>query len=197
MRETRVQPKSPISQHSKLPKPTNYFRYALPSLISGLRLVILPFFAFSIFCGLSFVACCLFLLTICSDFLDGRIARRMGADSKFGAYFDVTVDFIFIFCIFWVFVTIGLYPFWLLPLILFVYVQFLVTSLFFVKIYDPIGKYYGSLLFGAIGLTLLFSGQIFYNFVSAGIVIVTALSLISRLVHFALQNKRVRLFHKL
>jgi len=133
------------------------------------------------------------VLAIFSDFLDGRIARRMGVASKFGAYFDATVDFIFIICIFRVFVTIGLYPFWLLPLILFVYIQFLVTSFFFVKIYDPIGKYYGSLLFGAIGLTLLFSGQIFYNFITAGIVIVTALSLISRLVHLILQNKLTNL----
>jgi hypothetical protein len=81
-----------------------------------------------------------------------------------------------------IFVTAGLYPYWVLPLILFVYVQFLITSFRSKKIYDPIGKYYGSLLFGAIGLTLLFSGQLFYYIISAGIVAVTGASLISRLV---------------
>ena len=185
-----MQQKSPISQRSKLPKPTSQFRYILPSLISGLRIVVLPFFALSIFYEIASVTYCLFLLVICSDFFDGRIARRMGVASKFGAYIDATVDFIFIICIFRVFVAIGSYPFWLLPLILLVYVQFLVTSFFSMKIYDPIGKYYGSLLFGSIGLTLLFSGQMFHDFITAGIVIVTVLSLISRFVHLTFLKKR-------
>ena len=83
----------------------------------------------------------------------------MKSGTKFGAYFDATVDFIFIIGMFRIFVTAELYPYWVLPLMLFAFVQFMITSFLYKEIYDPIGKYYGSLLYGAIGLTLLFSGK--------------------------------------
>ena len=90
----------------------------------------------------------------------------MNSGTKFGAYFDATVDFIFIIGMFRIFVTAELYPYWVLPLILFAFLQFMITSSLKKEIYDPIGKYYGSLLYGAIGLTLLFSGQLFYNVIT-------------------------------
>ena len=69
------------------------------------------------------------------------------------------------------------------------YLQFIITNLFFKQtIYDPIGKYYGSLLFGGIGLTLLFPFQLTYSVVSFGIVISTLTSLISRLTYFIRQR---------
>jgi hypothetical protein len=61
------------------------------------------------------------------------------------------------------------------------YAQFAITSFSLEIIYDPVGKYYGSLLYGAIGLTLLFSGQAFYNFVTLTLVAVSAASFFSRL----------------
>ena len=147
------------------------------------RVIILPLLAYSFIFDFTFAAYTLFLLAIGTDFLDGYLARKMDLGTKFGAYFDATVDFIFIMGMFRVFVTVGLYPYWVLPLILFVYVQFLITSFRSQKIYDPIGKYYGSLLFGAVGLTLLFSGQLFYYIITGGIAVVTGASLISRLVY--------------
>ena len=174
-------------QHKQLNKSTKTvkslgFEY-LPSLLSLLRVIILPFLAYSFIFDYTFAAYGLFLLAIGTDFFDGYLARKMDSATKFGAYLDATVDFIFIIGMFRIFVTAGLYPYWVLPLILFVYIQFLITSFRSKKIYDPIGKYYGSLLFGAIGLTLLFSGQLFYYIISAGIVAVTGSSLISRLVY--------------
>jgi hypothetical protein len=66
------------------------------------------------------------------------------------------------------------------------FVQFTLTSLHFGKtIYDPIGKYYGSLLFGGIGLTLLFPAQITYSTVTIGIAASTAAATLSRLAFFA------------
>ena len=84
------------------------------------------------------------------------------------------------------FILEGIYVASILFLIIFMFVQFTLTSLHFGKtIYDPIGKYYGSLLFGGIGLTLLFPAQITYSTVTIGIAASTAAATLSRLAFFA------------
>jgi len=158
-----------------------------------MRVIILPFLVYSFIFDFTLAAYVLFLLAIGTDFLDGYIARKMNSGTKFGAYFDATVDFIFIIGMFRIFVTAGLYPYWVLPLMLFAFVQFMITSSLYKEIYDPIGKYYGSLLYGAIGLTLLFSGQLFYDVITVSIVAVTVASLSSRLAY--LFNYRTRIHH--
>ena len=194
MRKERVQLKLLHKKPNKSPKTVTVFSLQyLPSLVSVLRVIILPFLAYSFFYNYTIATYALFLLAIGTDFLDGYIARRMVLATKFGAYFDATVDFIFIIGMFTAFVTAGLYPYFVLPLILIVFVQFLITSFCSNKIYDPIGKYYGSLLYGAIGLTLLFSGQSFYGIITFGIVAVTAASLCSRLAYFS--HSRARIHH--
>ena len=71
------------------------------------------------------------------------------------------------------------------------FAQFTLTNLYFKKIiYDPVGKYYGSLLFGGIGLTLLFPAHIMYLIVTLGIVVSTVVALLSRLA-YSLQNRRL------
>jgi len=153
----------------------------LPSTVTSLRFIILPFLILSISNGLIFLVDFLFLLAIASDFADGYVARRMGLNSRFGAHFDVTVDFLFIGGMFLYFILIDLYPVWTLLLIVFMFVQFIVTSKASKIVYDPIGKYYGSLLFGAIGLTLLFQESLVRDVIAVCIVIFTAASLTSRL----------------
>ena len=186
MRKERVQLKLLHKKPNKSPKTVTGFSHQyLPSLVSVLRVIILPFLAYSFFYNYTIATYALFLLAIGTDFLDGYIARRMVLATKFGAYFDATVDFIFIIGMFTAFVTAGLYPYFVLPLILFVFAQFVITSFYSNRIYDPIGKYYGSLLYGAIGLTLLFSGQLFCGIITFGIVAVTAASLCSRLASFS------------
>jgi len=193
-REEKAQLKLLHRQPNKSPKTatSQSFEY-LPSLLSVLRLIILPFLVYAFIFDFTFAAYALFLLAIGTDFLDGYIARKMKVGTKFGAYFDATVDFIFIIGMFRIFVTAGLYPYWVLPLMLFAFVQFLITSFLYKKIYDPIGKYYGSLLYGAIGLTLLFSGQLFYYIITVSVVAVTAASLCSRLGYFF--RSRIRIYH--
>ncbi|MDT8781546.1 MAG: CDP-alcohol phosphatidyltransferase family protein [Candidatus Bathyarchaeota archaeon] len=157
------------------------FEY-IPSLLSLSRIIILPFLVCSFIFNYTLLTFILFLLAIISDSLDGYLARKMNTYSKFGTYFDITADFIFIFGMFRLFVTLELYPYWILALVLFMYIQFLITSYFFKKVQDPLGKYYGSFLFGTIGVTLLFPVQMSYPIV-AGIVIVTTISFTSRLIH--------------
>ena len=131
----------------------------------------------------------LFLLAIASDLADGYVARRMKLNSRFGARFDVSVDFLFIGGMFLYFFLIDFYPVWTLLLIVFMLAQFIVTSKASRIMYDPIDKYYGSLLFGAIGLTLLFQEFLVRDFIVLCIVTFTAASLASRLLWFIRKAK--------
>ena len=182
-------------QLNKLPdskakaKPEAPLEY-LPSLVSMLRLVILPFFVYSFLSGLTLLGYSLFLFAVISDFADGYFAKKLQVISRFGAYYDATVDAVFIITMFGVFFVSGCYPYWVLLLILFMYAQFAMTSFSLEVIYDPVGKYYGSLLYGAIGLTLLFSGQAFYNFVTLTLVAVSAASFFSPLSYLLIFRKK-------
>ena len=179
--------KSPDSKAKAKPEaPLEY----LPSLVSMLRLVILPFFVYSFLSGLTLLGYSLFLFAVISDFADGYFAKKLQVTSSFGAYYDSTVDGVFIITMFGVFFLSGCYPYWVLLLILFMYAQFAMTSFSLEVIYDPVGKYYGSLLYGAIGLTLLFSGQAFYNFVTLTLVAVSAASFFSRLSYLFIFRKK-------
>jgi phosphatidylglycerophosphate synthase len=60
---------------------TSKIKY-MPSLFSGLRIVVLPFLAYSFFVGLGFVASAIFLWVIGTDFADGYLARKLGTASK-------------------------------------------------------------------------------------------------------------------
>ena len=178
--EVRPSAKRPLIFHD-----SPDFLQTLPTLITSLRIVILPHLVYSFNQGFIPIVYALFLLAIGTDFADGLIARKLGVTSKFGAYFDITVDFLFVLGLYGMFVNSGLYSGWLLVIMVFMYLQFMITNFFFKRtIYDPIGKYYGSLLFGGIGLTLLFPGQLMYGVVTSGIVLSTLASIISRLTYF-------------
>ena len=148
--------------------------------ITALRLVILPFLAYAFSTGNTIGTYILFLFAISTDLADGYVARKLNVKSTYGVYFDAFVDYFFISGMFWVFINHGFYPAWMLVVIGLVFLQFLLTSIFLKHLFDPIGKYYGSLLFGAVGLTLLFSGSQFYDFITICIVFVTTISLVSR-----------------
>jgi phosphatidylglycerophosphate synthase len=126
----------------------------------------------------------LFLSLLCTDLLDGYLARKFALSTKFGTYFDVTTDFILIFCMFLTFNSKGFVPEWVLVLITFVFAQFVITSVYSDKIYDPVGKYYGSLLYVAIGLRFILSGEFFYDIATVGITGFAVASILSRAVSF-------------
>ena len=166
-------------------------RLIVPSVISALRLVVLPFLIYSIVQEMVFLSYGLFLFSIATDFIDGYVARKLGTESRSGAYFDVVIDFLFISGVFMAFIYKGFYPLWLILPIVLVFLQFVLSTLYLEKVvYDPIGKYYGSLLFGAIGLTLLFSEQLVYDIVAIGIIVATLASLSSRLAYFLRTRNR-------
>src|SRR4030065_868926 len=108
----------------------------VPSGISALRLAALPLFLYFFFNGNTALAMVVFAMAAVTDLFDGYIARKLGAASKFGAYFDAAVDFIFVSGIFASFTINSSYPAWLLVLIAASFTQFLVSSLYTKKLYD-------------------------------------------------------------
>lgn len=127
----------------------------VPSGISALRLVALPLFLYFFANGATASCIVVFGLAQLTDLVDGYVARRLGVASKFGAYFDSATDFVLVTGIFVAFTLSNYYPVWILLLIVSSFTQFIVTSRFHKKLYDPLGKYIGSVLYMAIGLTLL------------------------------------------
>ena len=160
----------------------------IPNAITSLRLVALPHLAYSFNHQITLVAYALFLFSIGTDLADGYVARKLNSTSKLGAYIDVTVDFLFISGMYLCFIINGIYSIWILLIIISFFAQFILSILYMKKtVYDPIGKYYGGLLFGGIGLTLLFPNQLTYDIVTYGIVISTLISLISRITYFIIR----------
>jgi phosphatidylglycerophosphate synthase len=127
----------------------------VPSGISALRLVALPLFLCFFANGATAGCIVVFGLAQLTDLLDGYFARKLGVASKFGAYFDAATDFVLVTGIFIAFTLSNYYPAWILLLIAASFTQFIITSRFHKKLYDPLGKYIGSVLYIAIGLTLL------------------------------------------
>lgn len=154
-------------------------RIAVPTAISSLRLLALPPFLYLF--HLNDTTACLILVAFCAatDFLDGYAARRLNAASRFGAYYDAATDFAFVMGVFSVFYVVGYYPLWLLLLIAASFAQFLITSLYTKKLYDPVGRYLGSALYIGIALTLIAPTQAIFIFVEvafAGFFVVSVAS---------------------
>jgi phosphatidylglycerophosphate synthase len=152
----------------------------VPSAITALRLGLVPLLVFLLSNEMMIYGAVLFLFLLFTDFLDGYLARSLGVSSKFGTYFDVTADFVLVFALLLVFGSEGFYASWILILVAAVFAGFVLTGFSSSKVYDPVGKYYGSLLFVAVGLRFLFSGQFFCGVVTAGVVAFSVASILSR-----------------
>lgn len=125
-------------------------------------------------------AIAIFLFACLTDALDGRLTRRMGAASCFGAYADATADFLLVLAAFSAFVIKRMLPPWTLLLICAMFTQFVVTSGLKRPLYDSIGKYYGVFLFVAIGVTLVLPNPDVHTAMLVGVVGFTMSSLASR-----------------
>jgi len=157
----------------------------IPNLISSFRIIVLPHLVYAFNYGYTPVVYTLFLFAISTDLIDGYVARKLNAQTKVGAYLDVSVDFSFISGMYLVFILRGLYSPWLLVIISATFFQFILSNKYLKRtIYDPIGKYYGSLLLGGIGLTLLFQEQMIQNIVTIGIITSTTICILSRTLYF-------------
>ncbi len=160
----------------------------VPTGITASRIVLSILFLGLLINNIKILAISIFLLAIITDAFDGYSARKLGVASDYGAYFDIIADFILVLAAFLTFIIIGIYPYWLLFLIILVFLQFVLTSKLKVLVYDPVGKYYGAFLFAVILITLI-SPPAFYSFLLIVIILFTIISLISRYLFFIFQKK--------
>lgn len=161
----------------------------IPSGISTLRLVALPIFLYYFSVG-DVLACILvFGLSQVTDLLDGYAARKLHVASKAGAYFDVVTDFVFIAGIFTAFTLSGYYQVWIMALIAASFGQFIISSIYTKKLYDPLGRYIGSVLYIAIGLTLLSPTPVIFTIVEVGFPLFALTSFVSRTASYAVNYR--------
>ena len=153
----------------------------VPWAITLLRVFALPLLVYSFNQEIKAAMYALFLFVVSTDVLDGYLAKKLDTTSRLGSYFDVSADFLFVSGMFLVFILEGLYPLWILLLMVFVFAQFMITSVYSKRtVYDPVGKYYGSLMYGGVGLTLFSQEQLMLDIVTVGVVVSTAAVLLSR-----------------
>ena len=163
----------------------------VPWAITSLRVVAFPLLIYAFNQEIKSATYTLFLFAVSTDFLDGYVAKKLETTSMLGSYFDGTADFLFVSGMFLVFILEGFYPSWILLLITFVFSQFMITSVYSKQaVYDPVGKYYGSLMYGGIGLTLLFQEQLIFSIVTVGIVVSTAVALVSRAAFLFIRKRK-------
>jgi phosphatidylglycerophosphate synthase len=157
----------------------------VPSGISALRIAALPLFLYFNSWGLSFLCLLVFALAAGTDLIDGYMARKLNVTSKMGAYFDAVTDFALVMGIFVAFTLNGYYNAWLLLLIAGSFAQFAITGYFGKRLYDPLGKYIGSVLYIGVALTLLSPTALVFVIVQAGVFAFTVTSFITRMLGIA------------
>jgi CDP-diacylglycerol--glycerol-3-phosphate 3-phosphatidyltransferase/cardiolipin synthase len=156
-------------------------RLVLPSLVSASRLLmVVPFFG-AMRTGRREAALAWLLILCITDVVDGVIARRLDAATGFGAYLDVSADFVVVVAGFAGLARVGALPWWTLALIGVMFAQFLLSSARRRPVYDPVGRYYGGLLFAVIAMALALPDEGVWHVLALGVLGVTLVSLLSRL----------------
>lgn len=129
----------------------------LPNMLTLLRVVlacILFFYILNRFGSLP-IAMVIFLLIFLTDFLDGKIARFYGSTSQFGAVFDILADLFYIVASYIVLCYFNILPLWFLFIMLFKFIEFVVTSFFLKKfscgksifVFDFVGRFAAALFY--------------------------------------------------
>ena len=157
----------------------------VPLAVSLVRIAVLPLFFYLYNAGDTALCLTVFAASAITDLLDGHLARKLNVTSKLGGYFDATTDFVFVIAIFIFFSLQGLYPFWLPLLIAASFLQFVASSIYARKLYDPIGRYIGSALYIGVVLTLVLPTQAMFSFVQWAFVGFLVVSLASRTISMA------------
>ncbi len=125
-------------------------RRGVPNTITLLRVVFTCFLNYYIFnhFGKMMIPLIIFSLIFLTDYADGKIARLYGLATPFGAAFDLLADLFFIISSCMVLYVFQIIPLWFLFVILFKFIEFVVTSFFISKsdgertifVFDFIGR---------------------------------------------------------
>lgn len=155
--------------------------FLAPQIVTTIRLICSPFLFYSISEDYRVISFALLALIVLTDVLDGILARKLNAISNFGAYYDVTADFIAIILAYSAFAIKNIYPYWLLVLFIVSFAFFIFASKTDKLIYDPIGKYYGAALFISIGITIFYTKDPMPLIILIFLVVITIFSFASRI----------------
>src|ERR1700682_5598299 len=90
----------------------------LPNALTGKRLIAAPAIAFLLLRGLFEAAFAVFVLAGLSDAIDGYLAKRFAARSRFGAYLDPVADKFLMLISFLTLTKLGIAPVWLTLLVI-------------------------------------------------------------------------------
>lgn len=164
----------------------------LPICITLLRVLLtllLNFYIVNNFSSLLIPIIISFIIFL-SDFLDGKIARINGNVSKVGAVFDVVADLFYIVVSYIILYTFHILPLWFLFIILYKFMEFIVSSYFIKKIshkksmfiFDFLGRFV-AVIFYIIPLVSYVSFEIlptgYFSLINLIIYITTFLVLVS------------------
>lgn len=158
----------------------NFVKSLIPSIFTGIRIILAPIFFVTVINYSPIYPISIFAFAMITDVIDGYLARKWDVTSSKGAYFDITADFIFVVAGFSAFIIRGVYPFWLLIVIIFMFLQFIITSKSKNPIYDPVGKYYGAFLFLSIFINLIINNITLNLILTILIVLFTIISITTR-----------------
>lgn len=160
-------------------------RRVAPSLLSGLRAPLAAALCWLIVARAWRAAVLVLLAAGITDVADGWLARRTDARTTTGAYIDVCADLLVVLAGFGGLALIGAIPRWLPAVLVAVFAQFLLTSGRRQPIYDPVGKYFGGFLYGALGVALALPDLAMAHAVTVTVAGMTAATLGSRTLHLA------------
>lgn len=125
------------------------------------------------------LAAIVFILICATDFIDGKIARRLKVSSSLGAALDVTADFIFIISSNIMLIIQNILPLWFMMIVFAKFIEFIITS-YIIKKYNNFSRslfifdYFGRIaaanfflipgitLFVYIGLNIMYINIIIY-----------------------------------
>jgi len=160
--------------------PRRVLRAAIPSLLTAVRLLVLPLVIVFTLRDATAAALSLYAVILLSDLADGRVARRFDTATRYGAYFDVLADMVVLLSLLGLFSVCGLLPIWLPAAPAIVAAAFLLSSRCSTPRYDPIGKHYGTVLYLLVGALLWGVGPSIRLGICAAIVAMSVLVLSSR-----------------
>ena len=132
--------------------------------------------------GAAAAALAILLLAIVSDVLDGVLARRsVRPDGRFGAYLDVGADAVFLLSGLTTLWALGRMPAWLPIVAAAMLARFFATSPRATgPRYDPVGKHYGTLLYGVLAVWLLGAPEPVRHATLVAVAVATVASLVGR-----------------
>jgi len=154
--------------------------FAVPSLVTALRLVAIPAIWILWLRERHPAAIGLYGFVVLSDALDGWLARQLGAVTRFGGFFDAVTDIAVILSLLALLSWNGVVPFWVPIAPAVVAVVFLATSSRAAPRYDPIGKYYGAMLYIVVGALLWGVGPVVCTALSVVVLVASVAVLVSR-----------------